>query len=165
MKPSYDLEEWKKTFDERLPTKDTVRFKIMGEPVAKARPRFARAGKHVRTYTPEKTVNYETLVAVEYRRQCKDFRFGDRDMLGMRVDAYFGIPKSTSKKRTRLMIAKKIRPIKRPDWDNVGKIIADALNDIAYRDDSQMVDSLISKYYSDVPRVEVTIYKIKEGKE
>ena len=66
MKPSYDLEEWKKTFDERLPTKDTVRFKIMGEPVAKARPRFARAGKHVRTYTPRdhNTKHY----CVEYRR-------------------------------------------------------------------------------------------------
>ena len=43
------------------------------------------------------------------------------------------------------------------DMDNIIKIIADALNQIAYKDDSQIVDTTIQKYYSDNPRVIVMI--------
>ena len=35
---------------------------IPGEPASRARPRFARAQKGVRTYTPTKTLKYEELV-------------------------------------------------------------------------------------------------------
>jgi Holliday junction resolvase RusA-like endonuclease len=52
-----------------------------------------------------------------------------------------------------------IRPIKKPDLDNIAKIIADSLNGVAYRDDSQIVESSVAKFYSDFPRVEVEIYE------
>ena len=58
------------------------------------------------------------------------------------------------------MIDRLIRPIRKPDWDNVGKIICDALNGIAYRDDAQIVDALVRKFYSDTPRVIVEISDI-----
>lgn len=41
------------------------------------------------------------------------------------------------------------------------KIIADSLNQIAYRDDTQIVDCQCRKFYSDNPRVEVTIKEVK----
>ena len=50
-----------------------------------------------------------------------------------------------------------IRPTVKPDWDNIGKIVADALNKIAYYDDAQIVDSQTRKFYSDRPRVEILI--------
>ncbi len=53
-----------------------------------------------------------------------------------------------------------IRPTKRPDFDNIGKIICDSLNMIAYHDDSAIVDGRVRKFYSDVPRVEVIIKSI-----
>ena len=53
----------------------------------------------------------------------------------------------------------KIRPTKKPDADNIMKAVADALNGIAYKDDSQIVNVTIAKWYSDTPRVEVAIFR------
>jgi Holliday junction resolvase RusA-like endonuclease len=58
------------------------------------------------------------------------------------------------------MIAGTERPTKKPDIDNIEKIIFDALNGIAYNDDSQIVSCWADKFYSTVPRVEVVIYGI-----
>ena len=55
------------------------------------------------------------------------------------VRAYKKEPKSVSKKKREAMLKGEIRPTKKPDWDNVGKIVADSLNNIAYDDDSQIV--------------------------
>ena len=48
-----------------------------------------------------------------------------------------------------------IRPTVKPDWDNIGKIISDALNGIAYKDDAQVVSCTVEKRYSNTPCVEV----------
>lgn len=58
------------------------------------------------------------------------------------------------------MLDRKIRPTKKPDWDNIGKIICDSLNGVAYRDDAQIVDSMVRKFYSETPRVVVSIREI-----
>ena len=50
-----------------------------------------------------------------------------------------------------------IRPMKKPDNDNIVKVVQDALNQIAYRDDVQIVDCQLRKFYSENPRVVVTI--------
>ena len=55
------------------------------------------------------------------------------------------------------MRERKIRPMKKPDFDNFGKIVCDSLNDIAYHDDAQIVDAQVRKFFSDDPRVVVTI--------
>lgn len=133
-----------------------IRFTVPGEPVGKGRPRFVRTYRGGRAVTPNKTRYYEELVRMEYCWQCST-KFIDTDMLKMHIDAYFSIPKSTSKKRMKEMLEKNIRPTKKPDADNIIKAIADALNDVAYHDDKQIVDCSISKYYSDEPHVEVFI--------
>lgn len=140
----------------------TVKFTVLGEPAGKGRPRFSNAGPHVKAYTPEKTVSYENLVKLEYRRQCKDFRFPDGAPLDLRITAYYSIPKSASKKKRALMEQYKIRPMKKPDNDNIVKIIQDALNLIAYHDDVQIVDCQLRKFYSSNPRVVVTIREAAE---
>lgn len=133
-----------------------ISFSVPGEPVGKGRPRFVRTYRGGRAVTPEKTRWYEEVVRMEYCWQCRA-KFIDTDMLKMHIDAYFGIPKSTSKKKMKEMLEKNIRPTKKPDADNIIKAIADALNGVAYYDDKQIVDCSISKYYSDEPRVEVFI--------
>ena len=50
-----------------------------------------------------------------------------------------------------------IRPMKKPDNDIIVKVVQDALNQIAYRDDVQIVDCQLRKFYSENPRVVVTI--------
>ena len=125
-----------------------------------ARPRFSR--KTGTAITPKDTVNYETLVHMEYLEQCNGFRFEDDAMLDLRIKAYYSIPKSASKKKKAAMLAGEIRPTKKPDMDNVVKIIADSLNQVAYRDDTQIVDQQCRKFYSENPRVEVTIINLSK---
>lgn len=137
-----------------------IRFTVPGPPVAKGRPKFSRVGNYVKTYTPEKTVNYENLVGWYYQQAAQGFMFPDDAMLDMRIIAYFEIPKSVSKKKRQAMKDREIRPTKKPDTDNVGKIICDSINKIAYHDDASIVDLQVRKFYSEQPRVEVIIRQI-----
>lgn len=136
-----------------------VRFEIPGEPGAKARPKFSTQGGFVRAITPEKTVNYETLVKLEFQSQCPGVFFDHDKALGMLVYARRSTPKSASKRKVDQMIRGIIRPGKKPDYDNIGKIISDALNGIAYKDDAQIVDGRTIKLYSAIPSVVVEIWE------
>ena len=95
-----------------------VKFTVLGTPVAKGRPRMTRQGH---TYTPQKTVAYENLVRLEYQRQCGSVKFGKDIPLDVRIAAYYPIPKSVSKKKRQMMVRHQLRPMKRPDTDNVCK--------------------------------------------
>lgn len=144
---------------------DSIKFIIEGEPCGKGRPRFRRCGPYVQTYTPQKTACYEELVQLCFFEQIQSkrnviHRFDDKDMLKLEINAYFGIAKSVSKKKRLFILASKLRPIKKPDVDNILKIIADSLNKVAYKDDAQIVECIIRKFYSENPRVEVTISKV-----
>lgn len=140
-----------------------VKFTVYGEPQGKGRPRFSKVANHVKTRTPDETILYENLIQTEFRRQCGNVRFSDEDQLDMRILAFYQIPSSVSKKKTRQMLDRVIRPTKKPDWDNIGKVVADSLNQVAYRDDAQVVDSKVRKFYSDQPRIEVTIQVATAG--
>ncbi len=133
-----------------------IEFTVFGEPAGKGRPRFNR--RSGRTYTPEKTISYESWVRWSYTEKYHKFRFTDRSMLVVDIKAYYSIPASDSNAEKERKLSGKRLPIKKPDWDNIGKIICDALNGIAYRDDAQIVDGRTRKYYSDNPRVVVTIW-------
>lgn len=80
----------------------------------------------------------------------------------MFITAYYGIPKSTSKKKYELMMNGDVLPRKKPDLDNVAKIIMDALNGLAYEDDKDIVELQITKEYSDEPRVVIEIQQLFE---
>lgn len=133
-----------------------ITLTIPGNPIGKGRPRVTRYG----AYTPEKTKNYETLVqelfiiAYPYHKPLE----GPVEML---ISAYFPIPKSYTKGKKLAAEHNVIRPTKKPDVDNIQKIIGDALNGLAYKDDSQIVTSEIQKWYtSEGPRVEVIIKEV-----
>jgi Holliday junction resolvase RusA-like endonuclease len=147
--------------EEKLQNEDDamrhIKFSVPGQPFGKQRPKFSRAGEFVKTYTPKETTNYENLVKLMYSQEAKGRMFPDSAMLDVRIIAYYEIPKSTSKKKRALMLEHKIRPTKKPDWDNIGKIICDSLNLVAYHDDSAVVDAQVRKFYSENPRVDVTI--------
>lgn len=132
-----------------------VVFTVYGEPMGKQRPRFTR-GSH--TYTPQKTVNYEELIKFEYYKHYKGLQFTADEPLNMVIIAYVSIPQSASKKKQELMRQGKIKPTKKPDWDNIAKIVGDALNKVAYPDDKQIVDARIIKEFSIEPRIEVHIW-------
>lgn len=132
-----------------------IQFTVPGEPKGKGRPRFTNAGGFAKTYTPPETAGYENLVKLCYREKYGGMAFDEKAELDIKVTAFFSIPKSTSKKKREKMQDGDVRPTKKPDLDNILKIVADALNGIAYHDDSQIVYAEIAKYYDENPRVEV----------
>ena len=135
----------------------TFQFEIPGEPRGKGRPRFARAGNYVKTYTDDETAAYENLVRVYYKKDGGQM-FPREVALCLSVSVYMRIPESASKKRKALMLADEIRPAKKPDADNILKAILDGLNTVAYHDDAQIVDIIVRKFYSDKPRCVVSIW-------
>lgn len=134
---------------------------IPGNPMGKQRPRVLKTGI---TYTPKETVNYETLIKELYATEYKHQKLLEGP-LEMKIKAYFQIPKSVSKVKATSMERGDIRPTKKPDADNLIKIVADALNGIAYKDDSQIVSCSLEKYYSNIPRVQVEIEEIRNESE
>lgn len=130
-------------------------FTVFAEPQGKARPRVTSHG----AYTPKKTKDYERLVQLEYKSSGgKDY--GDKQ-LQVEITANFQIPKSKPRKVRVDMLAGRIRPTKKPDCDNIAKAILDALNGIAYHDDSQIVTLAVDKWYTpDEPCVIVTIKEV-----
>ena len=142
-----------------------VSFDVPGEPQGKGRPRFSTAGGYARTYTPQQTATYENLVKTVYSLKHGQAHFGDDEQLCLRIDAYFAIPKSASRKRAAQMISGEIRPTKKPDADNILKIIADSLNGVAYKDDKQIVSARVERWYTaDMPKVAVRIRCEEERK-
>jgi len=133
-----------------------MKFTIPGEPQGKGRPRVVRNGSFTRTFTPEKTANYENLVKLEFQRQCPDLWIPSGPVR-MVIKAYYGLAKSDSQKKRQAKLSGVIRPTKKPDIDNCIKAIADSINGLAYQDDTQIVSVTAEKYYAEIPRVEVEI--------
>lgn len=115
---------------------------VIGKIRGKARPRICRG----HTFTPKDTIQYEKLVRECYKQQ--DGRYLEGSIKAL-IIAYYKIPKSYSKKRVQAIMYGLEKPTKKPDADNIGKIILDSLNGIAYKDDSQIVDLRIIKQYTE----------------
>lgn len=131
---------------------DATAFTVWGEPKGKARPRVTRSGH---AYTPKDTVAYEKQVQAAFLQQTdRQKRSG---ALSITIFACFEPPKSDSKIKRADKLNGKIKPTKKPDWDNIGKIICDALNGLAYDDDAQITDATVIKRYADRPFVSVYI--------
>jgi len=134
-----------------------IRFEVPGAPFGKERPKFARRGNYTMTYTPKKTLQHEKEVVAAYMEIAKGRKFEKGTPLDIRIIAYYPIPKSTSKKKQREMLEHRLRPTVKPDLDNVAKLVYDALNGVAWYDDNAIVDTQVRKFYSDMPRVDVSI--------
>lgn len=128
---------------------------VEGTIKGKARPRL---GKFT-TYTPDDTVNYENWVKICYQQQ--DGRHFLNEPIRAEIRVYHKVPKSYSKKRIEGIRQGLERPQKKPDADNIAKIILDSLNGIAYKDDSQVIELQVSKFFTfDTERVEFELGEI-----
>lgn len=135
-----------------------VRLTIQGEPQGKGRHRAVRRGDHIATYTPRKTKDYEDEVQFCYRQAYGDrMAFAVDEPVSATIIAAFGIPKSASKKCKVEMMAGSVLPTKKPDTDNIAKIVLDALNGLAYPDDKQVVELRVLKTYDLEGYVEVEL--------
>lgn len=131
---------------------------IPGEPCAQGRPRFSTAGGFVKAYDPVKSRNYKAFVRMIAQKEIDKQGWKYTELpLTVTITAYASIPSSKSKKFKQAAIEGIERPAKKPDTDNIFKCLTDALSGVAYKDDKQIVDARIHKWYAEVPRVEVRI--------
>jgi crossover junction endodeoxyribonuclease RusA len=115
-----------------------TKFTVEGEPVAKARPRWAPRGH---TYTPRTTAQGEAHV-----RECC---FVAQPML----QPYHGLMLL----KTEFHMARRGRS----DIDNLWKLVADALNGIAWHDDAQVIKADAEMFlFAEHPRTEVEVWLI-----
>lgn len=129
-------------------------FEVIGDIQGKARPRMNTiTGK---TYTPTKTKLYEFNLRQWFLINYPNFR-PIEGRVKVSIIAYFEIPKSTSKIKEAEMLINNISPTKKPDIDNIVKIVLDAMNKFAYKDDTQVVKLIVEKKYASTPKVAVKI--------
>jgi Holliday junction resolvase RusA-like endonuclease len=145
-----------RTGDSESEMSESIIFTIPGTPVGKGRPKFARRGKFVTTYTPEKTASYENLVKL-YASQAMCGHQPYQGAVSASIGLWLVPPASWSKKKRAQALAHEIHPTSKPDIDNVVKGIFDAMNDIVFVDDKQVVRLHVEKFYSEIARAEVKI--------
>lgn len=133
------------------------------EPVAWQRPKTRIVNGWVQHYSPSKTKNYEKLIAEMYRHRGKVYWEKDEPIC---ISIHFSmpIPKSTPTGKRAKMVEGDIAHTKRPDVDNLTKSILDALNGVAWADDSQIVQLCVVKQYAEKPSIWLHIFD-SEGAE
>lgn len=145
--------------DEYNNTETEIVCTVPGKPFAKQRPRASKRGRFTTIYTPKQTIDYENLVKYSYYEQN-----GNRILDGaleVEIVGTFPVPQSASRKQAQQMLDGNIKHTKKPDCDNMAKIVLDALNNVAYHDDSQIIDLRIKKQYGSNPNVSIRIKELK----
>lgn len=144
----------------------SVTFQVPGKPQGKARARTFYnpvSGKHV-SHTPDNTVLYENLIKDQFLNYADGFYMERGTPVTLRIVARFLPPKSVSKKKQKQMLEGEILPLKKPDMDNIVKVVADALNGVAYNDDTQIVLVSAKKAYSAIEGLDITVEEYSGGR-
>jgi len=132
-----------------------IEFTIPSKAHGKERPRFSNG----RTYTPKKTADRENLIRF-YAMQA----FGrDKDPVSFPLEvtivATYTPPTSATKARKAAMLEGEIKYTKKPDADNIAKLVCDSLNNVVYTDDSNIVNLSVVKTYGNKDEIYVVIRK------
>ena len=116
-------------------------------PKAAPRPRVTQRG----TYNDKTYTQYKEAIRLAYK--AKYGTAPSTQPIAMKIDFFFKIPKSWSKKKK----AAAKWHIFRPDGDNLAKSIKDALNATAYKDDAQVCFLQVRKQYAQTDGVLIEI--------
>lgn len=137
-------------------TWETVRFVIYLLPKATPRPRhnFLRNTFYVMGAKDNKDIFAKALTKVDIPMIITPCKF--------QCVSYLPIPSSMSSVEKLLAEAGLIRPIVKPDWDNLGKTYSDMIQGTLLFDDSLIIEGVSKKYYSFKPRIEITIQYMTE---
>ncbi|MNT35875.1 Endodeoxyribonuclease RusA [compost metagenome] len=108
--------------------------------------------------TSQKYLTYKHVIGVEARKHVKNPL---ESPVLINVNFYYPIPVSFNKAKREQARTGQLRPITKPDLDNVVKGLADSLNKIAWKDDNQIVSITAHKYYADEPKIEIQIEEVE----
>lgn len=130
-----------------------IAFTIPGEPVPQPRPRVSTRGGFARAYVPK------THAVHAYRQAVADAaRAAGAGVHGDPVIVVIDLVWERPKSHMRKAGVKPDAPVlPRPDVDNAAKAILDALNGVAWEDDSQVQRLVVWKSYGQEARTTVRI--------
>lgn len=133
---------------------------VSGKPIAKKRPRFARRGRFVMTYSDQETEEGKFLLMAKEQINCEPLS-GPLVLCAM---FFMPMPKSMPKYKQALAAEGRLLHIKKPDLDNLLKFSKDCLNGLAWNDDAQvcLYGTPTGKRYDPNPRTEIKIYEWDE---
>jgi len=140
-----------------------IKFTVPGQPVPQGRPRFKRSGKFVQTYDPPPSAKYKRKVK-KYAEKVPLYE-PLKGELYAEVLIFKETLKGFSKAKKAAAEAGTLRPTTKPDIDNYAKGILDAVKGVIWKDDGQVVDLYTRKFYSEIPRVEITVKEISSVQE
>ena len=124
----------------------TVRLVIPGKPHGKSRPRFGNG----RAFTDPKATSFVERVHIAWREQGSPTFCSEA--VRMRVSVHRRRPRTHYRKDgllSQIGVAAPLRPIVTPDADNFAGSGMDALNNLAYYDDRQVVSLTAERFWSD----------------
>ncbi len=130
-------------------------FEVIGDIKGKARPRVnTYTGQ---AYTPSNTKDYEMLIKQYFKIKYPKYE-PIQGRVFVKIIAFFKIPKNNiSKKEKELILEGKMSPTKKPDIDNIVKIVLDAMNKMAFKDDNLITKLEVEKVYADEEKIYVRI--------
>ncbi len=129
-----------------------LEFVIPGVPMA-----WARAGSNGSqrfTAAPHRDYKRATALLAKRAMAGRELFTGP---VAIALTAVFEPPASWTKKARAAALAGEAVPVVKPDWDNLGKIVSDAMNGVVYKDDAQIFDAHVGKRYGEMARVEVAV--------
>ena len=133
------------------PPRTGISFVLDGKPIA-----WGRARRNGATYfTAPKEARYRDAIRHAAKAQTRGQVVSGAVIVT--VEAVLPVPTSYTKAHRRLALDGDKMPTGRPDVDNYAKIVMDALNGIAWKDDSQVVELRASKRYGEHPYLRVTV--------
>src|SRR5262249_19263520 len=145
-----------------------VVFELAGEPQAWARPgatvRFGNGRPYIHWYIRAEEMKYREAIAWTAKAAMHGKPPTDRPV-ALLIHAFLPIPESWHWKRKQAARAGVILPTGKPDFDNVGKIIADAVKGIVWGDDAGVCDGRVIKRYSDEPALRVEVREFVSQRE
>jgi Holliday junction resolvase RusA-like endonuclease len=139
-------------------TKNKITLIIPGAPIAKKRPRFCRRGQHVMTYNAQETEEGKVMWHIKSQLGAMEpIMPGVPIALECRFE--MPIPKSMPKRDRDALDIGFCGPahVKKPDVDNLVKLLKDCCNGLVWHDDSQVVSMAASKVYAKDPRTVFTV--------
>lgn len=140
-----------------------ISFDVDGEIMGMPRPRSTIVNGHVRVYETKESSENKAYIRMAYkeamRKALPEITTTARDEYGYTVTILIrkACPKSFSKKKRKAALAGLMRPTTKPDLDNVAKTILDALNGVAWKDDSEITTLAIAKKYSKLSSATICI--------
>ena len=128
-------------------------FEIFGIPIAQGRAKFYRRGDYVGAYDPKKSKDAKH----DFKSQSLQYKPNKLITEAISLDLIFYLPRPKS------LPKKVMKHIKRPDLDNLIKLVKDALTGIFWKDDSQIIMIIAEKKYcpvNETPRTRVEIEEV-----